>query len=153
PGASPGEQTPPKAELERRLAVVAKERSQLLQRQADLIAASRQPASDGSGLRQETAVAGLEPIVVFLVKNRVVPFKTPYFSGRRVQVRNSSTGRVGPGVAIDRVSDGASVDDARRAGGTLDEMMRGADPKKKYFHIEVCADSIAAFDAVSELVS
>jgi len=105
------------------------------------------------GLRRELVLKDLDPITIKLVKNRVVPMMEPFYNVRRGKLKLALTGESVDGVIISRVHDGESAANAIRPGGLLDTLLSNADPKKKYFRLLVCADSVSAFRAIPEVIS
>lgn len=130
------------AELTTRLAAAKAELDRKAKEDANLQAkVNGGKKSDGLGVFKPMA-DDMRPVGVFLVKNQVVPVKSPYFLGE-------SWG--GIRVAV-RKKDGEPIGQSLRLGGMLESMARDADPKTQYFHFLVCSDSISAFDAAVKFV-
>lgn len=142
------------AKLERQLDDARKERDQLTKKQtAALEQRDTTAAPDSKGLRQEAVLRNLQPIALKLFKNRLVPVREPFYSAKATKLKMALTGEVVDGVVISRVHDGESVANAIRSGGLLDTFLQREDPKKAYFQLLVCSDSISAFYTVSDVIS
>lgn len=139
-------------ELERQLSDLDRERDRLVTKQAALSVELAQTNS-GKGLRRELLLENIEPINLKLVKNRVVPMMEPFYTVRRGKLKEALSGRTVDGMIISRVHDGEAAGNAIRPGGLLDTLISKADARQKYFRLWVCADSIAAFQALSEAIS
>jgi hypothetical protein len=140
------------ADLEKELMDAEKERDRLVKKQSDLLTVLS--STNGTkGLRRELLLKDLEPITIKLVKNRLVPMMEPFYSSRRGKLKVALSGELIDGIVISRVHDGESAANAVRPGGLLDTLLSKADPKKNYFRLLVCADSISAFQIVPQAVS
>jgi len=142
----------PIADLQKQLAAAEEQRDLLVKKQSDL-----EPALGSTnatkGLRRELLLSDLEPITVKLVKNRVVPMMEPFYSIRRSKLKVALSGETVDGLVISRVHDGESASNAVRPGGLLDTLLSKSDPRKKYFRLLVCADSISAFQNVPQAIA
>ena len=142
----------PIADLQKQLAAAEEQRDLLVKKQSDL-----EPALGSTnatkGLRRELLLSDLEPITVKLVKNRVVPMMEPFDSRRRSKLKVALSGETVDGLVISRVHDGESASNAVRPGGLLDTLLSKSDPRKKYFRLLVCADSISAFQNVPQAIA
>lgn len=99
---------------------------------------------ENDGLSQETSLDNLTAINVLLVKNRVVP----------VTIGENFVARLEGGRFIaSRVKEGETVGDALKPGGLVDTLVMNADPKKQYFRLFVCDDSIPAFRSLVEVLT
>lgn len=140
------------ADLEKQLSDAQTERDRMAKREADVHAALTQTKGT-KGLRNETVLENLIPVLITLVGNRFVPMLKPFYSVEKRQMRSTQTGEVVDVAVISRVRDGEAVDKTIRSGGLLDALLSKLDPKKHYFRFLVCADAIAAFQTVSDVVS
>jgi hypothetical protein len=100
-------------------------------------------SGDNKGLLEERPLGEVTPILIMLVKNRIVTMNKDNFVFRTE----------GQNMVWERVKDGESLADGIKRGGLLDNIMMNSDPKKSYFLLYVCSDSIGAFRSVLDLIS
>ncbi len=138
-------------DLQKQLEVAERERDQLVHQQtAELTPNS---TNGGKGLRREVALHDLKPIMIMLVKNRVVPMMVPFFSIQRGRLKMALTGETVDGIVASRVHDGESIGNAVRPGGLLDAFLKKSNPATSYFKFVVCSDSVLAFHKAMEAVT
>lgn len=140
------------AELKKQLLDVEQVRDQLTKKLADQMS-SPTPTNSVNGLKQEVVLPDVKPVHITLVKNRMVPIQSPFYTFRRCRLKSSITGEAFDGIEISRVHDGEPSGPAVQPGGLLDLLLKDKDPTKNYFQFLVCADSVSAFHVVVKAVA
>ena len=133
-------------QLRQRLAEQQREHERLTE---ELARAKAKPAAQANALPEDQRPGERKPLAIHLVKGRLVPFESPYFSARQEFATDARTGARVRARVISRQRDGEPVAQAIAANGVLDQMLAKAEPARTYVMLRVCADSIAEFRLVA----
>jgi K+/H+ antiporter YhaU regulatory subunit KhtT len=79
------------------------------------------------------------PVIISIYNNKIIPFDEPYYKSETVWYQGQGC------IAITRVLEGQSVQEAIAPNGYLGSILSDADIKNKYIRFAVCQDSIPAF--------
>jgi Skp family chaperone for outer membrane proteins len=134
----------PLSDLQNQVREAQNELNRLAQEEAQILAQAGNQGANATLGRTRILAQDMSPIYVALIKNRVLPMRSPYFQTTLAFSGSSLVQRISPqGV-------GEAIGQATKLGGCLDLLLKDSNPKTHYFFFWVCPDSIPAFHAARQ---